>query len=135
MTIGELAKKSGVSVDTLRYYERIGVLPRAPRRGSGIRDYGEDFISWLELVGVLKSSGLSLEAIVEYMDLAREGSGTVRERRAIIESSRALLEAKIIALQSAAAEAAYQLKHYEKVLLPKTQRLMAHYAGEGQVAV
>lgn len=135
MTIGELAAKSGISVDTLRYYEKISVLPRAPRKNNGIRDYGEEFLSWLELVKMLKASGLSLDNIVKYMELARKGKSTANARRELIEGSRRALINKILALKSAAAEASYQLSCYETVLLPKTQRLMSIDYHKNQVVV
>ena len=74
MTIGEIAEKTGVSVTTLRYYERIGLLPAVPRNSSGIRVYDESFVSWLELIQNLKIAGMQLEEIIEYIELAKLGA-------------------------------------------------------------
>lgn len=73
MTISEVSKKYGISQDTLRYYERIGVIPPVNRNRSGLRDYTEDDCGWVELAACMRSAGLPLEALTEYVRLSGKG--------------------------------------------------------------
>lgn len=72
MTIKEVSEKYGISSDTLRYYERVGMIPPVERTEGGIRNYGEDDIKWVELVLCMRSAGLPIEAIIEYVRLSRQ---------------------------------------------------------------
>lgn len=73
MTIAEVSRRYGVSPDTLRYYERIGLIPPVPRNKSGIRDYDEASCGWVELMKCMRASGVQIEALVEYVSLFRQG--------------------------------------------------------------
>lgn len=75
MTIREVAAKTNMSTDTLRYYERIGLLPPVPRNAAGIRTYDEYFVDFINFIKKLKASGMSLEHIIDYIQLAY-GPGT-----------------------------------------------------------
>ena len=70
MTIKEIAEKFDITTDTLRYYERIGLIPSVPRTASGIRDFDEVTINWVEFAHRFKKAGVPLEGIVEYVKLA-----------------------------------------------------------------
>lgn len=74
MTIKEVSEKYGITGDTLRYYERIGMIPPVGRTAGGIRCYTDTDLSWIELVLCMRNAGLPLEAIVEYVRLYREPS-------------------------------------------------------------
>ena len=71
MTIAEVSAKYGLSADTLRYYERIGLLPEVKRNKSGIRDYTEEDCRWVEFIKCMRSAGLPIEVLIEYMALAQ----------------------------------------------------------------
>lgn len=73
MTIREIAAKTNMSTDTLRYYERIGLLPPVPRNAAGIRNYDEYFVNFINFIKKLKASGMSLEHIIDYIRLAEMG--------------------------------------------------------------
>ena len=66
MTIKEVSQKYNISQDTLRYYERVGMIPKVTRTASGIRDYQESDLSWVELVICMRSAGLPVEALIDY---------------------------------------------------------------------
>lgn len=74
MTIAEVAKEYNISADTLRYYERIGLLPAVNRTQGGIRDYNEADCRWVEFIKCMRSAGLSVEALTEYVMLAQKGN-------------------------------------------------------------
>ena len=128
MTIKEIAALTGVSADTLRYYEKFGLIPAVPRNDSGIRNYDERFVTWIAFIQKLKASGMSLEAIRAYLQLAKDGRETVQERKEILAVTRAQLEKKLSALKESISLAEYELKHYNKTLLPETEQLIANWS-------
>ena len=93
MTITEAGRKYGLSADTLRYYERIGLIPPVPRNKSGIRDYDEVSLGWVELMKCMRSAGVGIEALIEYSRLFQQGEETLEARKALlVEQRRQLLE-------------------------------------------
>lgn len=85
MQIGELSKRSGLSIDTLRYYEKIGLIVSPPRNASGWRDYNQDILRWLEFLGKMKAAGMTINEMIKYADLKRQGEGTFVQRREMLE--------------------------------------------------
>ena len=95
MTIKEVGEKYGISGDTLRYYERVGMIPPVPRTAGGIRDYGEEDLRWVGLVVCMRSAGLPIEAIIEYVRLFQMGDSTFQARLQLLQEQReTLLEQK-----------------------------------------
>lgn len=93
MTIREVSKLYGLSADTLRYYERVGLIPPVPRNASGIRDYDAASLNWVELIKCMRSAGVGIEALTEYCRLFQQGEETLEARKALlIEQRRQLLE-------------------------------------------
>lgn len=93
MTIAEVSKSLDISPDTLRYYERIGLIPKVPRNKSGIRDYDENSINWIKFIKCMKRAGLSIETLIEYVALFQQGEGTKETRKnLLIEQREELLE-------------------------------------------
>jgi DNA-binding transcriptional MerR regulator len=85
MKIGELAKRSGLTGHTIRYYERIGLLPRARRDRSNQRDYDAAILDWIEFLGRLKTTGMPIREMLAYARLRAQGPSTAGERRALLE--------------------------------------------------
>ena len=81
MTIAEVSKKYDISQDTLRYYERIGLIPPVPRTKSGIRNYDEASCGWVELMKCMRKAGVQIEALIEYVDLFQQGDATLEARK------------------------------------------------------
>lgn len=69
MTIKEVSEKYDLSADTIRYYERIGLIPHVPRKENGIRDFDEASCGWVEFSKCMRSAGVQVEALIEYVDL------------------------------------------------------------------
>ena len=88
MTIKNVSERYGVPADTLRYYEKAGMIPPVSRTAAGIRDYQEEDLAWVELALCMRGAGLSVEAISEYVRLARLGDGTIRDRLALLKEQR-----------------------------------------------
>ena len=91
MTIQKVSEKYGITPDTLRYYEKTGMIPPVTRNQSGIRDYTEADLQWVKLAICMRASGLSVEAMVQYVKLFREGDETIRERLELLLSQKAEL--------------------------------------------
>jgi len=135
MTIREIAAKTNMLTDTLRYYERIGLLPPVPRNAAGIRTYDEYFIKFINFIKKLKASGMSLEHIIDYIRLAELGDATLQERKRLLAEAREMLSEKIHDLQLAVQEADYQLNNYENLLQSETYALVRSKAVPAAIAV
>ena len=81
MTIAEVSRKTGLSADTLRYYERVGLIPAISRTSGGIRDYGETDIRWVEFIKCMRSAGLPVEVLAEYVALFVQGDETAPQQQ------------------------------------------------------
>lgn len=99
MTITQASKKYDISVDTLRYYERIGLIPPVPRTSSGVRDYDEASCSWIELMKCMRAAGVQIETLIRYVALFRQGDETLEERRALLDEQREQLTARMADMQ------------------------------------
>ena len=99
MRIGHLAGKAGVAVDTVRYYERQGLLPQPLRRPSGYRDYGDDDLQQLRFVRRCKALGFTLEETRELLRLNADPKAERAEVRALTERRLADVDAKLRELQ------------------------------------
>lgn len=128
MTIKEFSARTGVTADTLRYYECMGIIQAVPRKAGGVRVYDENFVEWINFVQTLKASGMSLEAIADYIRLAKLGEATCQQRKNLLAQARELLRQKIEALQNMAQQADYQLMSYDTVLRPRTDSLVSSFA-------
>lgn len=135
MTIREIAAKTNMSTDTLRYYERIGLLPPVPRNAAGIRNYDEYFVNFINFIKKLKASGMSLEHIVDYIRLAEMGDATIQERKKLLAEARETLLDKINSLQLVAELADYQLRNYENLLQPETYALLNRHPASKALAI
>ncbi|PJM64106.1 MerR family transcriptional regulator [Bacillus subtilis] len=88
MNIAQVAKQFGLTAATLRYYERVGLILPVKRKDSGIRDYDEEDIKWIEFIKCMRNAGLSIEALIEYTTLFTEGDRTVEARKNILSDER-----------------------------------------------
>ena len=97
LTIGHLAERAGVGIDTVRYYERAGLLPKPPRRASGYRDYPADSVQRLHFIRRAKDLGFTLTEIGELLALSQRGD--VPEIREAARHKLSLVEHKLAELQ------------------------------------
>jgi DNA-binding transcriptional MerR regulator len=100
MKIGELAKRSGLTAHTIRYYERIGLLPYADRDRSSQRDYDASILTWIEFLGRLKATGMPIREMLRYAALRQDGPATEPERRVLLERHRNRVRADLAELQA-----------------------------------
>lgn len=123
MNIKKVSEQTGVSADTIRYYERIGLLPRVRRNKSGVRDFSEKDIAALEFIRCFRSAGMSVESLIEYMSLVEEGEGTEKARMKILEEQREKLISRIAELQAAKKRLDYKIENYKNIILKKEESL------------
>lgn len=114
MTIAEVSKQFDISADTLRYYERIGLIPPVPRTAGGIRDYDEASCKWIELMKHLRAAGVQIEALVEYTALVQQGDETQAQRKNLLMEQRKQLEARIEEMQQSLERLDKRLEWYDR---------------------
>lgn len=112
MNIAEVSKKYGLTADTLRYYERIGLLPHIARNKSGNRDYSETDCGWIVFIKCMRSAGLSIEVLSEYISLFRKGDATLKEREELLIRERNRLQERIQAMQATLDRLNYKIEMY-----------------------
>ncbi|WP_274656604.1 stress response transcriptional regulator NmlR [Streptococcus equinus] len=123
MNIKKVSEQTGVSADTIRYYERIGLLPRVRRNKSGIRDFSEQDIATLEFIRCFRRAGMSVESLIEYMNLVEQGEGTEEARMHLLQEQRDKLDARIDELLATRNRMDYKIKNYQNILLEKEKVL------------
>ncbi len=126
MTISEVSKKYGISQDTLRYYERVGVLPPIHRTKGGLRDFTQEDCGWVELAGCMRSAGLPIEALAEYVRLCQTGDDTFLERRDLLMKQRQQLVSQMKIMEETMERLDYKIACYDKAV--KTGKLVWCYA-------
>lgn len=99
MKIGDLARQTGLTAHTLRYYERIGLLPHALRDASGQRNYDASILTWIEFLGRLKTTGMPIRDMLRYAKLRARGAATEDARRVLLQQHRAKVQAHVAELQ------------------------------------
>ncbi len=123
MRISEVSKKFNLSPDTLRYYERIGLLPKVNRNESGNRDYTEEDCKWVEFVKCMRNAGLPIEVLIEYLDLFQEGDKTLGTRKELLIEQRGQLIARIKDMKKTLDRLNYKIERYEQKVVKKEKEL------------
>ena len=114
MTIAEAAEAFGLTADTLRYYERIGLIPRVGRTAGGIRDYTQRDLRWVEFIKCMRGAGVSIDALAEYVKLFQQGKESIGARKALLLQQRQQIADRIAELQAALARLDLKLDGYEE---------------------
>jgi DNA-binding transcriptional MerR regulator len=124
MKIAEVSERYGLSSDTLRYYERIGLIPPVNRNGGGIRDYNELDIRRVEFIKCMRSAGLPIEVLIEYVGLVQQGDQTIEARREILKEQRVQLIARMQEMQQTLDILDHKIEVYENAVLTKEQKIV-----------
>ena len=123
MTISEVSKIYDLSVDTLRYYERIGLIPKVNRTHGGKRNYTDDNCRWVEFAKCMRSAGLPIEELTQYVALFQQGDSAKDARKNILVKQRNLLADKIKEMQMVLERLDGKIERYEQVLVPVENEL------------
>ena len=124
MTITEVSKMFNISADTLRYYEKIGLIPAINRTPGGIRDFTEEDCKWVEYAKCMRNSGIQVEALVEYVELFQKGDSTTAARKQILIDQRDILLKKTLEMQKALERLNSKIERYEETLLKAENNLI-----------
>ena len=123
MTIAEVSKIYELSQDTLRYYERIGLIPAVNRTKSGIRDYNDEDCRWIEFIKCMRAAGLPIEVLIEYVSLFQRGYETIDARKQLLKEQRALLAQKMEDMRKTLERLDYKIERYESRIIAKEYQL------------
>lgn len=127
MTIAEASAQLNISTDTLRYYEKIGLIPPVKRNRGGIRDYGETDLNWVEFIKYMRGAGLSIEVLTEYVQLAMQGDKTIEARKKILIEQRKQLAVKMEEMKKTIDKLNYKIEQYDNFLLKKEKGLITSF--------
>ena len=115
MTIAEVSQKYDLTPDTLRYYERIGLITKVPRSSNGIRNYDEASCKRIEFIKCMRNAGVEIEILIEYMNLFEKGKTTVEARKKLLEEQREKLQEKQKHITETLAKLDYKIELYNEI--------------------
>jgi DNA-binding transcriptional MerR regulator len=124
MKIAEVSEQYGLSADTLRYYERVGLIPTVTRNNGGIRDYSELDLRRVEFIKCMRSAGLPIEVLIEYVRLVQQGDKTIEVRKEILKEQRELLLARMQEMQKTLDILDHKIDVYENAVLKKEKGIV-----------
>jgi MerR family transcriptional regulator, aldehyde-responsive regulator len=123
MTIAEVCERFELTHDTLRYYEKIGLIPTIQRKSNGIRDYSEEDCKWIEFIKCMRSAGLTIEFLSQYVRLFKEGDSTLDKRRGLLIEQRKLLSVRIHEMQETLDRLDRKVERYDTLVREKESHL------------
>lgn len=131
MKIAEVSERYTIPADTLRYYERVGLIPTVQRTENGIRDYSEMDLRRVEFIKCMRGAGLPIEVLIKYVALVQQGDQTVEARKEILQEQRDLLAAKMKEMQKTLDLLDHKIGVYETAVLKKEKEMLQ--AGEAEI--
>ena len=123
MTITEVSKLYDITRDTLRYYERIGLIPKIHRNKNGIRDYTQEDCNWVEFIKCMRNAGLPIETLIDYVTMFQQGDSTIDARKELLTEQRKVLEKKIKDMNETLWRLNHKIELYEKGLMINEKEL------------
>ncbi len=124
MTIAEASKKLNLSAYTLRYYEKIGLIPEVSRTKSGIRNYTEKDLEHLQSVICFRNAGVSIETLIEYMKLYKKGNSTMEARKQLLISQKEAIKKRLEDIQNTYETLSLKIDNHEKLLVEREKELL-----------
>lgn len=125
MKISEVSERYGLSADTLRYYERVGLIPAVNRNRGGIRNYDELDLKRVEFIRCMRSAGLPIDVLIEYIALVQQGDDTIEARKEILIDQREKLASRMAEMRKTLDLLDYKIEVYENRVLKREQELKA----------
>lgn len=132
MTIDEVSKKFDLTKDTLRYWERIGLLPNIERNASGYRKYNKYALNWIYYIMILRKAGMSIEALSEFVKLVREGDQTIAARKSLFTEQRDALIEQRDNINKTLRYLDFKIDHFEDHMLGYEKEKLAY---EGKLGI
>lgn len=123
MTISQVSKKYGLSADTLRYYEKEGLIPPVHRTEAGLRDYQPEDCNWVEFIKCMRGAGLSIETLQKYVALFQKGDKTLLARKQLLLDERERIQTQIKTWQATLKRLNYKIDAYEEKIIAYEKNL------------
>jgi MerR family transcriptional regulator, aldehyde-responsive regulator len=124
MKIAQVSEHYGITADTLRYYERIGLIPPVHRDPSGLRDYTDIDLRRVEFIKCMRGAGLPIEILIEYVSLVQQGDKTMEARKEILKEQRQQLAARMAEMQKTLDLLDHKIEVYENAVLEKEKAML-----------
>ena len=124
MTISEVSEKYGLSPDTLRYYEKAGLIPPVHRKENGIRDYTPEDCGWVEFIKCMREAGLSIDERTQYIALYAKGNRTQQKRKNLLVAERDRLKERIEQMQKTLKRLNYKISVYDEKIVACEKKLL-----------
>lgn len=115
-SIGQVAKKTGLTAHTLRYYEKEGLLPFVRKSSLGLRVFSDEDLAWLSMIECLKETGMPLKSIKQYIDWFIEGDATLPQRLEMFKQQKSNVEEQIALFKKHLVRIEYKLALYERAV-------------------
>ncbi|MHA6528751.1 MerR family transcriptional regulator [Paenibacillus sp. BAC0078] len=123
MAIKQVSERFNISQDTLRYYERIGLIPHVNRNKSGNREYSEEDCNWVEFIICMRNAGLSIEVLIEYLELLQQGDETAEARKDLLIEERKQLISRMEVMKKTLERLETKITRYEQTIGEKEKTL------------
>lgn len=124
MNIAQVAKEFDLTPDTLRYYEKIGLIPPVPRTKGGIREYDRASCDWIEFIKCMRSAGLPIEVLIEYLNLFQEGDKTHEKRKQLLIEQRNNLRTHLEELVETINRLDKKIEMYDSHIIAAEEKLL-----------
>ena len=124
MTIAEVSKKYNLTPDTIRYYEKEGIIPKIPRNKNGIRDFDEKSCRWIEFIKCMRNAGMPVEVLSKYVKLMEKGHDTVKERRQLLINQKEVLLKKQVDINNTLDRITKKIEIYDDIVAGKRKDFM-----------
>lgn len=123
MNISTASKETNVSADTIRYYERIGLIPPIERNESGNRNFTDEDLRWIVFSRQMRNAGLSIESLIEYLALFRLGDKTISARMDLLKEQEDELQTRVDVMVAALERLRYKIENYDSHVVPNEKKL------------
>jgi DNA-binding transcriptional MerR regulator len=127
MNIAEVAAKFDLTQDTLRYYEKAGLIPKVKRTSGGVRNYTEYDCRWIDFIKCMRQAGVQVNALVEYVKLFEQGNSTSEMRKHILLRERDRIVAQVAEMQRTLDRLNVKIERYEKDIIPVEKELVVEH--------
>ncbi len=127
LSITQVSQKYDITSDTLRYYERIGLIPKVPRKANGNRYYNEGMQGWIEMIVCLRHSGVTVEALIDYAQMLQQGDTTLDAREELLKEQLSMLEEKKHNLDRSINRLKHKISLYETGEIKKDKSYFEEY--------
>lgn len=130
MNIAEVAANFDLTQDTLRYYEKVGLIPKVKRTSGGIRNYTEYDCGWIDFIKCMRSAGVRVDSLVEYVRLFEQGDSTTHLRKQILVRERDRIATQVDKMQRTLDRLNVKIERYEKDIIPVEKELLIAHNNE-----